>query len=376
MSKRGIPAQIFKLYPQSRLDSLFTARENFGKSFLYLFLLLKGSHLFIIGNTRSGKTIKKQGILWWLCKLETIIEFDTGKPGDIEAFFDSPEEDTKFNKPIQVLIPYGCEFRIEGVPEGQIVEIVPVMTPEGYFDLIKPGWINIISLRNYFLDESNLKKYLVKMFNRFDQRARLGDFARFCPCTISIDEAHAMIGTQGVDNSAESIILTQYLSRWQREMAASQIRTLITTQRFKDVPPAVRDNAPNFIACRGMNVDKSDNATLHYLSGFAKSCLPSQGWFILNDLYFYHGCPMPFRHYKIPANIKIIYQDRQNPIFVDGIQDPETHELLQDQRQLCDSLTCVIEESLSRKEDLMEDLPDLGIYGSLLSKRKGVKNEN
>ena len=138
---------------------------------------------------------------------------------------------------------------------ARLAQVTPVMSPGYYFDLIKPGWINIISLRNYFSEDKALKQYLIEMFHGFDQRARQQEFSRFCPCTISIDEAHSMMGTQSVNTDSESLILTQYLSRWQRELASAKIRTVITSQRYKDVPPAIRDNSPCYIICRGVSVE-------------------------------------------------------------------------------------------------------------------------
>ena len=180
-----IPEWFIKKFPKKKLDKLFSSPDGFGYAFFWEFLNLS-AHLFIMGSTRSGKTEKKQSVQWWLSRLETIIEFDSGKPGDIEAYFDSPNPDTKFNKRVQVLIPWGCQFEIQGVPADLEYKITPVMTPEEFLNKIEPGWINIISLRNYFLEDKNLKKYLIRIFNRFDQRARLGEFNRFCPCTMTL----------------------------------------------------------------------------------------------------------------------------------------------------------------------------------------------
>lgn len=367
---QGIPNWFMNAYPQERLDQLFTARDNFGKQFFYSFFNLRGTHLFIIGNTRSGKTIKKQGVLWWLSKFETIIEFDTGKPGDLEAFFDSPDPETKFNLPVQVLIPYGCEFEIKGVPSDIEYQITQVISPGRYFDLIKPGWINIISLRNYFSEDTALKQYLIEMFHGFDQRARLGEFSKFCPCTISIDEAHSMMGTQGVNTDAESIILTQYLSRWQRELAASRIRTVITSQRYKDVPPSIRDNSPCYIVCRGTSVENSDNPAIHYVSGFARKAKCNEGWWIIDGQVFYHDNPMPFRNYQIPVNIKIDYGSSK----ADLLEDSENDELLQVGRIDFTGVPAEQIRSSLAREDLPEDLPDLGVYSKYVPKRTRAKN--
>jgi hypothetical protein len=367
-AKQGIPEWFLNKYPKHKLDKLFTSDEGFGFTFFWEFLNLS-AHLFIMGSTRSGKTEKKQSVQWWLSRLETIIEFDSGKPGDIEAYFDSPNPDTKFNSPVQVLIPWGCQFDIQGVPKDLEYKITPIMAPEQFFDNIEPGWINIISLRNYFLEEKNLKRYLIQIFNRFDQRARLGEFNRFCPCTMSFEEAHSMMGTQSISTDIESIILTQFLSKWQREMAACRIRNLIITQRFKDVPGPIRENSPCYIVCRGINVENSDHPLIHWLSGFARKALPRQGWWIIDGRHFYSDRPMRFPHFEIPPNIKITYSG-----FDDGEKDLETEELFPALGRLTNlSQTDLIRSSLAR-EDLPEDLPDLGIYSKFIPKRTGVKN--
>lgn len=369
---RDIPKWFIDKYPKNKVNQLFQSDEGFGFEFFWQVLNMHGCHISIIGMTRSGKTGKKHSVLWWLSRIETIITFDTGKPGDIEPLFDSENEDTRFITPIQVLIPFGCKFDIEGIPEGREYIITPVISPEDLLDQIKPNWINIISLRNYFLDERNLKKYLIRVFKGFDLRARKGEFDRWCPASMDFDEAHAMMGTQGVDPDAESLILTRYLSRWQREMAACGIRTITQTQRYKDVPPAIRENSPCYIICRGVNVDNSDNPLIHWLSGFAKKALVRQGWIIINGHHFYSDRPMPFPHFKIPENIKIRYSG-----YVDEITDPEKDELLQDSRTAYSEITDELIRSSLEKEDVPDDLPDLGIYARLLSSKKGgIRNES
>ena len=181
-----------------------------------------------------------------------------------------------------------------------------------------------------------------------------------------------MMGTQSISTDAESIILTQYLSRWQREMAACRIRNLIITQRFKDVPGPIRENSPCYIVCRGVNVENSDHPLIHWLSGFARKALPRQGWWIIDGRHFYSDRPMKFPHFEIPPNIRITYSD-----FEDGEKDMETDELIPALGRLAYTETPaeMIRSSLA-KEDLPEDLPDLGIYGQFVKiNRSGIKNE-
>lgn len=321
-------------YPAGFFDQLFALEEGLGAEIVNRILMEKGGHISIIGNSRSGKTEKKKWMQLQLVRIgETLIEFDTGKPGDIECYFDNPNPAARFNKPVTVLIPMEgpCKFEVTGVPENIPVTIIRVPAPEMYWDLIRPGEINIISLRNYFQDTKALKRYMRRMLAGFALRARLGHFHKWTPAILSIDEAHEAAGSQSVDRQQESILLTMDLSNMERQLASSKIRMMLTTQSLYDLPEAVRKNTHIFIVNRGAWAEKRDNKDLHYLQGFADRAYPWQGWMVIHGRRFYSQMPIPFQLVGIPENIRINYMP-EGDCFADSPLDEEKDEVISDFR--------------------------------------------
>jgi hypothetical protein len=295
-------------FPEGFFDSLMSLPEGLGQELWMQVLMAKGAHISDIGNSRSGKSEKKKWMQLQLSRVgETIIEFDTGKEGDIECYFDNDNPKYRFNKNVTVLIPYegGCTFAVKGVPENIRVQIIPIPAPELLPDLIQPGEINIISLRNYFTDIRKLKQYIRRVYNNFSLRARTGDFKKWTPATWSIDEAHEQAGSQRVSKDQDSMLLTAELSNMERQLASSKIRMMLTTQELKDLPEAIRKNTHVFIVNRGAYAEKSENKAIHYLEGFAERALPNEGWIVIHGRHFYTYDSVKFPLIGIPKNIRI-----------------------------------------------------------------------
>jgi len=99
-----------------------------------------------------------------------------------------------------------------------------------------------------------------------------------------------------------------------RQIRAMGERWLIVSQSYYDIVGGARENAPCYVVCRGTKVDRRDNGTLHYLSGFAENCEPREGWVVMpNGRYFDRSDSLKFPLYPIPA-IRVIYRG-----FVDEI---------------------------------------------------------
>ena len=79
---------------------------------------------------------------------------------------------------------------------------------------------------------------------------------------------------------------------------------------------------------------------------------------------------MPFRYYKIPSNIKIDY----GTVKADLLENSENEELLQVGRIDFTGIPAEVIRSSLAKEDLPEDLPDLGVYSKYVPKNRSVKN--
>jgi hypothetical protein len=317
-------------FPNGELDALFQLPEGLGFELYHQVLNFKGKHIGIFGDSRSGKTEKGKYFDLWLVRFgETAIIFDTGKPGDLECYFDNSDPTRKFNRPIQVLIPYGggCKFTVEGVPPEIEVRIVPVISPSAYFDLIQKGWINIISVRNYFQDPIKLKRYIKEMLKNFSLRARLGDFNSWTPAFIKNDEAHESMGSQSVSRDKDSILLSMEFSNMERQLASAKIRMETISQSYYDLPEAMRKNTHCFVVCRGAYAEKRDSKAINYLQGFAERAREWQGWIVIHGRHFYSDCPIPFPLMGTPENIRITYEG-----VADGParSDDEKMELLMD----------------------------------------------
>lgn len=274
-----------------------------------------GMHIFLMGQTYSGKSQKSRHLLKWIAPKETIIDIDTGKPGDMQLMF-------TLGKPVQILVPYGCRLELRGTLPCETI-ITPIFDPKQYWNEIKKGWINIISLQNFFLEEDNHRRYVRQIFKNYLLDAKLGKHKHFTPCTIRADEAQSILGSGRVTASQEAKATGQDAANIMRQIRAMGERWMIISQSYYDIVGGARENAPCYVVCRGTKVDRRDNNTLHYLSGFAETCEPREGWVVMpNGRYFDRSDSLKFPFYPIPA-IRAIYRG-----FVDEVRDlPEDEEL-------------------------------------------------
>lgn len=343
-------------FPDGFMDQLFQLEEGLGYELYHQILNFKGKHISIIGDSRSGKSEKGKYFDFMLTRFgETLIIFDTGKAGDLECYFDNQNPRFRFNRNVQVLIPYegGCKFTVSGVPEGIEVRVIPVMDPSMYFDLIQKGWINIISLRNYFQDPAKLKRYMKLMVRNFSLRARLKDFKSWTPAILKIDEAHDSMGSQSVAKDKDSIQLSMEFANMERQLASAQIRMEIISQSYYDVPEAVRKNTHCFVVCRGAYAEKRDSKSINYLQGFAERAREWQGWIVIHGRHWYANYPIPFPLIGTPDNIRIDYEG-----FADGPEpnNAENFELLLDAGWRCASFVKNIEDNYRPS---LADLPQV-----------------
>jgi len=355
MTGTNVYPSVRNKFPPGFFDQLFSLPDSLGYELYHQVLLTKGGHITNIGNSRGGKTEKKKWLLLQLSRIgETIIEFDTGKEGDIECYFWNDNPDLRFNKPVTVLVPYegGCKFEVKGVPEEIRVQIIPVPAPELMLDMIQPGEINIISLRNYFDDIRELKKYFRRIFQNAALRARRGEFKKWTPATISIDEAHEVTGGQRENNDTESILLTQELGNMERQLASSKIRLFFTSQELEDLSKPIRKNTHIFIVNRG-DYSTCENKKIKWLSGFASRCLPKHGWFVIHGEHYYKFNPVTFPYVGCPENIEVFREGSADSPF----DDEGEQELLIDGGYLAASH--FPHEKIQRSGSSFADIPEL-----------------
>ncbi len=357
-----IPPWFTNQFTDERMEKF--CHSEFGLELFKQFIAIKGTSMFITGNPGSGKSQKEKYFSELLAQFETLIPWDTGKE-DILPYFN-------FGKPIQFLIPYGCRLDVKGDLPVEC-QVTPVMAPEQFFEHIRKDWINIISVRNFFVDEKEMKKYVKDIFRGFLLKARLGQFESWTPAVIVADEAHAIMGSLRIDRSVEAQQTGQDAANILKEVRSKEIRWIIISQGFYDLQGTARENTPCYVVCRGTIVDKRDNPTINYLSGFARTCEPRNGWVVLpNGQYYGRSSPIKFPFYPCPPGIRLVYHQ-----FADLMKDTEDEELFPELGRLAYTETSaeLIRSSLA-KEDLPEDLPDLGIYGNFVMLRKVTKNES
>jgi len=302
-----------RLFPPERVERL--VHSEFGLEFYQQFLIRHGVSMFITGVPDSGKTQLDCYILEWLCQLETIVKWDTGKEDILPLF--------NFGKPIQFLIPWGCKLIIRGKMPCECI-ITPVMAPELYFSMIRKDWINILSIRNFFLEEEEMKKYVRAIFRHFSLRARLDEFDGWVPACIDLDEAHAIVGSGRIDKTDIAQKTGQDLGNSIKESRKKKIRFILISQGFYDLPGISRENTPCYGVKRGTICERRDNPRINYLSGFARECESRHGWIILpNGKYFGRESPLSFPFYPDPPGIRLFYIG-----FFDALGGDEMDEIL------------------------------------------------
>jgi hypothetical protein len=283
-------------------------KSSFWLTFYKQVIQKNGMHIFIIGQTYSGKSQKSRHLLRWIAPKETIIYIDTGKAADMLLMF-------TLGKPVQILVPYGCRLEFKGKLDCELV-ITPVFSPKQYWTEIKKDWINVISIQNFFLEEDNHRRYVREMFNNYLLEAKLGKHNHFTPCTIVADEAQSILGSGRVSSSNESKKTGQEMANIMRQIRAMGERWMIISQSYYDIVGGARENAPCYVVCRGTKVEKNDNWKLKYLSGFATECNEKNYWVVMpNGRHFGPDHPLDAPLYPVPP-VRVIYRG-----FVDEITD-------------------------------------------------------
>lgn len=308
-----IPPWFMNLYPGEDFKTL--CKSSAFLEYYQQFLIRKGISKFITGRPDSGKSQKLRHHLKWLAPLETPIWFDTGKPGDFQLML-------TLGKPVNILIPYGCRFELRGKCPCE-VEVTPIPDPALYFPAIKRDYINVISVCNYFLEESNFRKYTRAIFKNYILNSKLGGHSHFTPACICVDEAHSILGSGRANAETDAKQTGQELATIMRLVRAMGERWIIASQGYYDVQGGARENALSFTVCRGTKCEKRDNEILHYLQGFAERCEVYHGWEVMpNGRFFGRTHPLRYPFYE-PAPVKVLYQG-----FVDDRRDlPEDDEL-------------------------------------------------
>ena len=260
------------------------------------FVFAHGSHLFIVGNTGSGKTQKGYSVVDDLKHTENIIWISTAKSKEILPLF-------CMGKKVRIIIPKGAEFSIdERTSAGNVElenppEIIEVSRASEAWDaasiLYGPDRnkrydrINIFEFRDTITEENGKRsKWMVDLFEALTKRTRAGTMANIFPCSIFLDEAQWLLAGSRITKDGGRIRNSSIVIENVLEMRSAGCRFVMFAQSYKNIPPAIRENLLNTILCRGARVESEENEALaEYCRYHPKPAYykPNQGKFVFAD---------------------------------------------------------------------------------------------
>lgn len=268
-----------------------------GVKFVKEFLFKKGNHLFIVGNTGSGKTQKGYFIIDWLKHTENQIWISTAKSKEILPLL-------CMGKKVRIIIPKGAEFGLEEYtddrwgPLQDPPEIIKVEYAREAWDAIHPpeydqtrnklhNWINIFEFRDTITERKGVRsQWMIELFEALAVRTRSGSMPPIFPCSIYLDEAQWLLAGARITKDGDRIKNSSIVIENVLEMRSAGCRFVMFAQSYKNIPPAIRENMLNTILCRGARVEGEENEALSYhcrLKPGPFGYNPSQGKFIHAD---------------------------------------------------------------------------------------------
>lgn len=310
-----------------------------GKTFAFKFLFKHGDHLFVIGNTGSGKTQK----LYWLVNIvrhtrETVIWLDSAKNREIVPLL-------TMGTPVRVIVPKGAMVEFQermpliikyGPCVGEAItqihyikkelekepredpcyewvrmknhpEVIAVPDAGSAWWAIKKGMINIFAFRNAFEHEPARQEWMKELFETLSVWTRRNRMPHIYPFAFFGDESHWFVAGQKITSSTDRNLLAELVTEHALTIRAPGGRLVLTGQSYKNLPPAARENLPNTLLCRGAKVAPEENNALSPYNQFTSRYQPKQGLFVYSDGYTYpHDFPWPFPFFEMPK-IKVSY---------------------------------------------------------------------
>lgn len=335
------------------LDKLGEDKQRFaltaaGQKFLYQFLFKKGEHLFIIGNTGSGKTQKGYAIAHWMTFVkETIIWLDTGKNQEIVPLL-------KLGMPVRIICPKGTTVELEEYDED-LKEWGPLQDPPEIVQVPEAGsawWacrrdkINIFCFRNAFTDATARWTWMGQLFETLATWTRKGSMPKIYPLSLFGDEAHWFNAGRRVSGDKVRSKLSEAVTERALEIRGSGGRLIFFAQNYKNITPASRENLNCTLMCRNAHVTSSENSSLSKFNHFSPRWKPSEGLFVFSDGTISPKTgPWTWPYYPMPK-IRLRYV---------GDFDRPSQEQLQEQE---------IEQEL---------MPDLGKYSGIMQDLQGFE---
>lgn len=334
-----------------------------GIKFLREFVWVKGRHLFIIGDTGSGKTQKGYWILDWLCRgnhkakgqnrrVETQVWISTGKSGEILPLL-------CMGMPVRVIIPARSDFSITEWIGGKKVpikdlEIVEVGSPQEAWQAVKRDHINIFEFRNT-ITRDKVHIWMAGLFETLAVWTREGKMPKILPLTIYGDETQWFAGGTRVTNDRERVHSTEIVIENALEGRSGGIRLVLFGQSYKNIPPAARENMTCILMCRGAQSARNDSAKIAAHTQWGKQRDPSrykpnEGKFIHDD-----NSSSPFEPWIFP----LYPRDETDQKWI---------------KRLSVNYGKKFGENTEEAEAEIECLPELGRYAALAVQHEEEKN--
>ena len=354
-----------KAYDERWLNKLSALQKEValtkqGFIFVFKFLFKRGDHLFIIGNTGSGKTQKAYWLVNWMRHTkETVIWLDSAKNSEMLPLL-------KMGTPVRIICPKGSTVKLwerepmftksnfckgepimqtyytkdGGIIEHQVSEWVPMKNPPEIVQIesagsawwaVKKGYINIFCFRNAFERVEDRGRWIGDLFETLSTWTRKQRMPKIYPFCIFGDEAHWFNAGQKITSNSERNLLSELITEHALELRAYGGRLVLIAQGYKNLPPATRENLPNTLLCRGAKVSSDENNALSTFNQYTSRYSPQKGLFVYSD-----GDPYPKRApWKFPffpmPKIKIQYiGEYDNPSEQQKIEQEIEEELIPD----------------------------------------------
>jgi hypothetical protein len=295
---RGIPPTILNKFSPEKQAWLL---KSPGYDFYSKFLMVKGCHLLIVGNTGAGKTQKGYWVVSWLKELETIVWVDAGKNEEIIPLF-------YMGKPVRIICPIGTTLIFEGLPAELQPEIIPVAFPGDAWYAVKRDAINIFAFRNTIIDEGEKARWMSLVFQALAFKSRMSDMPHIFPLSIFIDEAQWIVTSHRIKSNESRTKAAEVITENALEIRGYGGRIIMLTQSFKNITVASRENMPAVLIGRRAEITSGDSKVLSERSQYCGRYKCHQGLFVFPDGDINPwNCPWAFPFYQTPEGIKVRY---------------------------------------------------------------------
>jgi hypothetical protein len=341
-----------KRLKENQINSLYT---KLGRTFLFKFLFKRGDHLFIIGNTGSGKTQKAYWLVDWIrTTRETVIWLDSAKNQEMIPLL-------TMGTPVRIIIPKGAnvEFQEYDPYFGYLLRLIGHYRSSGglsqyngndYFQIfnnppeiievpsagsawwaIKRGYINIFCFRNAFEKAYEREKWMGELFETLSTWTRKQRMPKIYPFCLVGDEAHWFNAGQKITSNSERNLLSELITEHALEIRAYGGRLILIAQGYKNLPPATRENLPNNLLCRGAKVSADENNALSVFNQYTSRYPPEKGLFVYSDGEPYpKKVPWTFPFFPMPK-IRVQYiGEFDNPTEAAVVQEEAEQEMIPD----------------------------------------------